>query len=82
MAIQDKSVTLVGAQTILFSLTMMPNQDGSTTIVASGSTKDSLGNIEQLNPARIIVQPGQVAAVDNMMARALSELRKANGLEV
>lgn len=82
MATQDVSVTLKWDQAVVGMLGLIPQSDGSIVIEAHGWTKDSNGNKVQLSPAQLKVQPGQVPAVDNMLARALIELRKANGLEV
>lgn len=79
MAIQDKAITIKGTLTAVASITLYPQADGSVIITAQGSTKDSLGNTVTLNEARL--QVTGVAVIDNMIARALNELRKANGLE-
>lgn len=78
--IQDKSITLVGLQAALGQVTLFPQADGSVLLVASGTTKDAGSNVVALKEARI--QALGVVALDNLVARALSELRKANGLEV
>lgn len=79
MAIQDKVVTIFGAQTVLGSVTLLPQADGSVVLTASGTTRDSNGATVALNEARMRVTG--VAVIDNLVARGLTELRKANGLE-
>lgn len=80
MTIQDKTLTVIGAQTTLQQVTLSPQADGSIVLIASGVTKDNGGNAIGLTPARL--QVTGVPVLDNLVARALSELRKANGLEV
>lgn len=80
MAIQNKAVTILGAQTALAAVTLYPQADGSVVLVAAGSTKDNLNATVPLSEARL--QVSGVAAIDNLVSRALTELRKANGLEV
>ncbi len=80
MALTDKTQTILAAQTTLASVTLFPLPDGSVVLMANGSTKDAGGNVVALNVGRI--QVTGVAVLDNLVARALTELRKANGLEV
>lgn len=82
MAIQDKAITIIGSQSTLIGVLLAQNPDGSITMVAQGHTKDGLGNSIRLDDAKMTIQPGQIAVIDNLLARALSEVRKANGLEV
>lgn len=81
MAIQDKNITLVGAQTAVAQIHIFPQVDGSYVLVVQGITKDGGGAVVTLAEAKLSV-PSGVAALDNMATRALTELRKANGLEV
>lgn len=81
MATQDVSLTLKWDQAKVGMVGIVPQADGSIILEAYGSTKDGAGVEHGLARAQIKIQPGQVAAVDNMLARALIELRKANGLE-
>lgn len=80
MAIQNKSVTITGASTKLTSVTLYPQLDGSVVISAIGTASDGSATPVSLSEARL--QATGVAALDNMVARALTELRKTNGLEV
>lgn len=81
MAIQDSVVTIKGDQAAVGMLGIAPQADGSILLEVYGKSKDSLGRDVTLKTASMKIQPGNVAAVDNMLVRALSELRKANGLE-
>lgn len=78
MAIQNKSVTILGATAKVSSFTVFPQADGSYVISAGGTATDSLSGIEQLS---LTANFPAVAVLDNMSARVLTELRKANGLE-
>lgn len=84
MATQDVVVTytMKWANATVIAMGLVPQKDSSIMIEVHGTTQDANGNLIQLKPAQVSVQPGQVPAVDNMLARALIELRKANGLEV
>lgn len=82
MAIQDKPITIKGSLTTVSSLSLYPQADGTIVLVASGSTKDANGNNVTLLDARLQVVAGTVPVIDNLLARALTEVRKANGLEV
>lgn len=79
MPVQDKTVVVRGSQAVVSSVTMYPQSDGSVVVVVSGATKDAGGGGVDLAQAQI--RTNGVAVIDNLMARALSELRKANGLE-
>lgn len=79
MAIQNKSITVVGAQTAVERITMFPQADGSVVLTAIGKARDLGGLPVDLKEAYLRVTG--VAAVDNLVARALIELRKANDLE-
>lgn len=81
MATQDVTLTLKWDQAVVGAVGIVPQADGSIMLEAFGTCKDAGGALHQLGRAQIKIQPGQVAAVDNMLARALIELRKANGLE-
>lgn len=80
MAVQNKTTTVVGSSTVLASVTLYPQADGSVILEATGATVDNLGNPVTLAPARIRVSG--LAVIDNLCAAALSKLRIANGLEV
>lgn len=79
MVIQDKTTTIYGAQASVSNVSMTPQPDGSVLVIATGATKDSLGNAVSLSASQSFKG---VAVIDNLMAQALSVLRKANGLEV
>lgn len=81
MATQDVSVILKWDHAFVRLLGLLPQPDGSIIVEVQGGTKDSNGKDVELSIAKLKVQPGQLAVVDNMLARALIELRKANGLE-
>lgn len=80
MAIQNKTVTFQGSLTTLTSFNVFLQAGGAYTVVASGVATDGSGNTQQI--AVTINLPAGTAVLDNMAARALTELRKANGLEV
>lgn len=79
MPIQDKVVTIKGAQAVVSSVTLYPQADGSVILTAHGVSKDASGKVVQLEEARL--QVSGIAVIDNLCARALIELRKANALE-
>jgi hypothetical protein len=79
MAIQNKTVTLLGASAKVNSFTVYLQADGSYRVTIAGIATDGAAFEEQL--AAAISVPSGVAVLDNMSARALVELRKANGLE-
>lgn len=81
MAVQDKTVTVKGSDAKVVALQIAPQSSGKIAVSVIGSSNDSLGNEVGLSQLNILLDPGQIAAVDNMLARALIELRKANGLE-
>lgn len=81
MATQDKSVVLKWDQAVVVQIAIIPQPNNRITIQVAGTTKDSNGNLVNLAVATLDIAAGQVSAVDNMLARALIELRKANGLE-
>jgi hypothetical protein len=80
MPLTDKPITVIAAQTAISALTLYPQPDGSVVLVAVGATKDSGGSVVALKEARL--QVTGLAVIDNLVARGLTELRKANGLEV
>jgi hypothetical protein len=80
MALTDKPITIVAAQTALTKLEAWPQANGSVTLIAFGSTRDGGGNVIPLLNATLNVTG--LPVIDNLVARALTELRKANGLEV
>lgn len=80
MAINDKNVTIIGASTVVVGVHIYPRAGGFE-VTADGYALDSLGNKVPLTEYRISLTPGQFSAVDTMASRALTELRKANGLE-
>lgn len=79
MAIQNKTVTLLGANAKLVSFTVYPQASGAYSVVINGVVDDGAGFTDQLSAS--VNFPSGVAVLDNMSARALTELRKANGLE-
>lgn len=83
MATQDVtvSVTMKWDQAAVVLAGIAPQKDGSIMLEVHGTTKDQNGANVNLSPVQISVQPGQVAVIDNLLARALTELRKKNGLE-
>lgn len=81
MAIQDKSLTIKGDQVAVLSVSIAPH--GSQIVLnVSGETKDANGARVVLDVVSLTIGAGQVPAIDNLLARALIELRKGNGLEV
>ena len=81
MAIQDKAVTVIGSDARVIALQIAPQPNGKIAVSVAGMSKDSAGNDVGLSQFNVLLDPGQLAAVDNVLARALIELRKANGLE-
>jgi hypothetical protein len=79
MPIKDKSMTVLGATAIVVSVELAPQQDGSTSAIILGAAQDSIGGTQPLT-ARVTIPVG-TNIVDNLLALALSQLRKANGLE-
>lgn len=80
MAIQNKTVTFLGANAKLTSFTVIPQPDGSYVVSIAGTTDDGAGFVEQLATTKSY--GSGVAVLNNMAAAALSALRIANGLEV
>lgn len=86
MPIKNKSITISGADAKVIGVTLTPQyrSDGSVehiAVAAVGVTKDGSGKDVGLEVFSAKLQPGQMAPVDNILARALIELRKQNGLE-
>lgn len=81
MAILNRTITINGADAKVVGISLEPQADGSIKISVFGQTKDSTGKDIVLEPFVVKVQPGQFAPADNMLARGLVELRKANQLE-
>lgn len=79
MALQNKTITLLGASAKLSSFAVYPQADGTFRVTISGVADDGAGNVDQI--AATVQFPSGVGVLDNMSARALTELRKANGLE-
>lgn len=80
MAVKDVTLTLVGAQAAVAQVVLYPQVDGSCVLVATGVTKDNAAKLVTLAEAKLSI-PAGTPAIDNLLARALQELRKANGLE-
>lgn len=80
MAIQNKTVTILGAQTKVTSITIAPQADGSYLVSVGGTATDGAGFTEQIYASASF--PAGTTILDNMSASALSKLRIANGLEV
>lgn len=81
MAAINKSVTILGASTVVDSISIFPEAAGASTVTVSGHTLDNLGNRVPLSEFNISLTAGQFAPVDQMIAAALVRLRMANGLE-
>lgn len=79
MAVINKSITLQGATAKVVSFTVYPQTNGSYVVTVAGTATDGAAFTEQL--ATTLTIPAATAVLDNMSARALTELRKANGLE-
>lgn len=79
MPLTNKIVTIVAASTKVNAITLYPQEDGSVTVISTGTTLDSNGATVQLKEAQLRVTG--VSVIDNLAAKGLSELRKANGLE-
>lgn len=81
MPILDRNITVRGADAKVTGLALEPLAGGAIKITVFGTSKDSAGKDIALEPYSVTVQPGQLVAADNMLARGLVEIRKANGLE-
>ena len=79
MALTNKTVTVLAATAKVASFTVYPQAGGAFIVTVSGSATDGASFTEQL--AATVNVPAGVAVLDNMAARALTELRKANGYE-
>jgi hypothetical protein len=80
VAIQNKTVTFLGASAKLTSFTVFLQQDGSYIVTAYGTADDGAGFTEQISTSKPF--GSGVAVLSNMAAAALQALRIANGLEV
>lgn len=80
MAIQNKTVTILGATAVLKSFTVYPQADGTYVVTAVGTATDGASFTEQI--ATTATFGSGVAALNNMAAAALQRLRIDNGLEV
>lgn len=81
MPIADKVVTLKANSTAVSAIHIYPQVDGSFVVHVEGVTRDDTNQLVNLSPAKLAPAAGQVASLDGIAARALVELRKANGLE-
>ena len=79
MALTNKTVTVLAANAKVASFTVYPQADGKFVVAIAGTATDGANFTEQL--AASVTVPAGVAVLDNMAARALTELRKANGYE-
>lgn len=82
MAIQDKTLTIIGSQAKVTSVMIRPIDASSYEVSVSGSSVDGSGNVVDLDPFHVVILVGQVTAIDNLVAVALTKLRQSNGLEV
>lgn len=79
MAVQNKTITILGSTAAVTSVTLGSAGSKGTGVSVNGTAQDSTGTTVTLIPASIAVLGDP--AVDALMARALVLLRKANGLE-
>jgi hypothetical protein len=79
MAIQNKTITLLGATAKVVSFTVYPQPDGTWAVTISGTATDGAVFVQQMTAARSYA--AGVAILVNMAAGALLELRTQNGLE-
>ena len=79
MAIQNKTITLLGATAKLASFTVYPQPDGSYVVTIGGSATDGASFTQQL--ATTANYGSGVTVLNNMAAAALQRLRQDNGLE-
>lgn len=80
MALKDAVITVKGDQAVVRKVEIMKNQKGEYVLICFGESKTSDGKLIGLDAAQEIAAPG-VKALDDIWARALPVLRKANGLE-
>lgn len=76
---RDSVLTLKGNQVAISAVHLRPLKDGSVQMTVIGETKDGAGNTVQLRHASLSL--AGVPVVDDLMTRALAELRRANALE-
>lgn len=81
MPVINKSVTVLGASTVVDSIHIYPRAGGASSVTVNGHTLDSLGNSVPLADFSINLTAGQFPPADQMIAAALAQLRIANGLE-
>lgn len=79
MAIQNKTLTLLGASVKLEVFQVYPQADGSYVVSISGVVTDGAGGTQAIS-TRATFGSG-VAVLNNMAAAALQRLRVNNGLE-
>lgn len=80
MAIQNKTVTMLGATAKVSAFTIYPQADGSYIATITGTVTDGASFTDQLSATKSY--GSGVAILNNMAAAALQELRIQNGLEV
>ena len=80
MAIQDRTLTLKGDQAEVLKVEAVKNPDGSYKLVAFGKTSTSDGKEVILEAGNEDV-PASNPALSGIWARALTALRRQNGLE-
>lgn len=80
MPVKDVTLTLKGDRAAVAQVILYPQIDGSCVLVASGITYDSASQVVTLKEAKVPC-PAGTDVLDKLLARALTELRKANGLE-
>lgn len=79
MALTDKKLTVVAADTAVVQVILQRRDDGSLYMAVKGHTKDDTGNQVGLSHAEgTVVEDNHVAA---LMALALTALQQANDLD-
>lgn len=78
MGLKDKTISISAGQAVIRSITIYPQADGTLVLTAVGVTKDSEDREVPLSATVPFKEEKAIAAVLDL---AISELRKANGLE-
>lgn len=79
MAINNKSVTLLGSTVKLVSYTIYPQPDGSFRATIQGTVSDGAGVVDAIETRA--TYPSGTAVLDTTSAAALTRLRQDNGFE-
>lgn len=79
MAIVNKTVTILGGTAALKSFSVHPQPDGTFRVSIIGTVSDGANFVDQIETSATFA--GNVTALVNMAAAALTRLRQDNGFE-